>query len=88
VTLLARPSLPGQEPSADCGQGWRAEPGDTIIIDGSDLAGPRIGTIISVGSADGSPPYLVHWHAGDYESRICPGPGARIRRRHRRTAQS
>lgn len=88
VTLLARPGPPGREGPADPGPGVRAEPGDTLVIDGADMVGvARVGTIISVGGADGSPPYLVHWHAGDYQSRICPGPGARIRKRRRPTAQ-
>ena len=87
MTLLARPALPGRELPAESGGGLRAEPGDTLVVDGPAMAGPRVGTIISVGGAEGSPPYLVHWHAGDYESRICPGPGARIQKRHRPAAR-
>lgn len=87
VTLDVRGGMPGRALSAESGQGLRAEPGDSLVIDGANMAGPRIGTIISVGSADGSPPYLVHWHAGDYESRICPGPGARVQKRHPWEAQ-
>ena len=56
-----------------------AEVGDTLVIDDGGMAGlPRIGTIVAVIGRDGSPPYLVHWLAGDYESRILPGPGARV----------
>jgi len=32
---------------------------------------------------DGSPPYLVRWLAGEYESRISPGAGARIEKHQR-----
>ena len=42
----------------------------------------RIGTIVALRNADGSPPYVVHWLAGDYDSLIQPGPTARIERRH------
>ena len=59
-----------------------AEIGDMLVIDDSGMAGlPRIGTIIAVTGPDGSPPYLVRWLAGDYESRIRPGRGARVERR-------
>jgi hypothetical protein len=27
---------------------------------------------------DGSPPYLVHWTAGDYDAQVTPDLGARI----------
>jgi Domain of unknown function (DUF1918) len=54
-----------------------------LIIDQGGPAGiPRIGEIIAVPSADGSPPYLVRWLAGEYESTIWPGAGARVEKRH------
>jgi len=57
----------------------RAEPGDTLIIDGAGTAGlPRTGTIIAVLGQDGTPPYLVYWTAGGYQSVFTPGPGSRI----------
>lgn len=63
----------------DPGQVLQAEPGDTLVFDGAGVADPpRTGTIIAVTGRDGTPPYLVHWTAGDYQSRITPGPGARI----------
>jgi Domain of unknown function (DUF1918) len=56
-----------------------AQPGDTLVIDSASTAGlPRVGIIIAVIGQDGSPPFLVRWITGDYESRIIPGPGARI----------
>jgi len=63
------------------GLALRAEPGDTLVIDGAGAGGlPRTGTIIAVTGQDGSPPYVVRWTSGDYESRISPGPGARVER--------
>jgi hypothetical protein len=71
--------LPSGELPSPHGLVLRAEVGDTLIIDDGGMAGlPRIGTITAVADQDGSPPYLVHWLAGEYESRILPGPGARI----------
>lgn len=70
-----------QAPAAVPGTGLRAEPGDTLVIDGAGGRGlPRTGTIIAVEGQDGRPPYLIRWISGDYESRISPGPGARIER--------
>ena len=61
----------------------RAEIGDTLVIDQACPAGkPRIGEIIAVPNPDGSPPYLVRWLAGEYESVIMPGPAARVEKRH------
>jgi hypothetical protein len=57
----------------------RPELGDTLVIDGAGMAGlPLLGTIVAVYGDDGAPPYLVRWTAGDYESRVFPGAGARI----------
>jgi len=81
VTVLAAIPGPGRRPAPDPvpGTGLRAEPGDTLVIDGTGMSGlPRIGTIIAVAGQDGRPPYLVRWTGGDYESRISPGPGARV----------
>jgi hypothetical protein len=65
----------------------RAEVGDLLVIDQDGAPGPsQIAMIIGVSGADGSPPYVVHWIAGDYESRIVPGAGAHIERRHRHAA--
>jgi Domain of unknown function (DUF1918) len=77
--LNVTPGVPnGELPSAD-GPVLRAEVGDTLVIDSGGMAGlPRIGTIIAVTGQDGSPPYMVRWLAGEYESRILPGAGARV----------
>jgi Domain of unknown function (DUF1918) len=61
----------------------KAQVGDELIIE-SPVPGTsgRIGTIVALRNTDGSPPYVVHWLAGDYDSLIEPGPTARIERRH------
>jgi Domain of unknown function (DUF1918) len=57
----------------------RAEVGDTLIIEAGGRPGtPRIGEIVAVTDPDGSPPYRVRWLAGEYESVIIPGSGARV----------
>ena len=71
----------GGRPSSH-GQVLHAEVGDTLVIDGGGMAGlPRIGMIVAVTGRDGSPPYLVRWLAGEYESRISPGAGAHIEKK-------
>jgi hypothetical protein len=58
-----------------------AQVGDELIIEGPEPGtSGRIGTIVALQNADGSPPYVVHWLAGDYDSLIRPGPTARIKR--------
>ena len=70
ATRRDEPSGPGK---------LRAEVGDLLIIDQGGMAGtPNVGVIIDVPSADGSPPYLVRWIAGDYESTVLPGEGAHV----------
>jgi hypothetical protein len=50
-----------------------------VVAEGAGVAGiPRIGEIVAVTKADGSPPFRVRWLAGEYESLVFPGPGARI----------
>jgi hypothetical protein len=61
----------------------RAQIGDTLLIEDESVAStPRIGRILAVSSPDGSPPYRVRWLAGEYESLITPGPGARVEKGH------
>ena len=80
MTAPAPAAAPGREPPGGPGQVPRAEPGDTLVIDGAGGAGlPRTGTIIAVSGQDGSPPYLVHWTVGVSDAQITPGPGARTR---------
>lgn len=61
-----------------------AEVGDELIIESMEpVQTRRVGTIVGLKNADGSPPYLVHWVAGDYDSLIYPGPGTRMTVHHR-----
>lgn len=61
----------------------KARVGDELVIGGPEPGtSGRIGTIVAFQNADGSPPYVVHCLAGDYDSLIRPGPTARIERRH------
>jgi hypothetical protein len=63
----------------------RAEVGDELIVEKTDSGQDRrVGTIVAIESSDGSPPYLVHWVGGDYQSLVFPWPGVRIRRRKAR----
>jgi Domain of unknown function (DUF1918) len=72
----------GQEPPSRSAGPLCAEVGDTFIMDEAGTGGqPRIGTIVAVITPDGSPPHVVRWLAGEYESTIYPGPGARIQKR-------
>lgn len=68
-------------PDTDSCQAVRPAVGDILIIDGAGMAGlPLLGTIVGVSGDDGAPPYLVRWTGGDYESRVVPGPRARIKK--------
>lgn len=79
VPVPAVPASAGRRPPRYAGVSLRAEPGDTLAIDGAGMAGlPRLGIVVAVYGRNGAPPYLVRWTAGDYESRVYPGPGARI----------
>jgi hypothetical protein len=81
VIAPARSGSAGQDLISHSSGPLRAEAGDTLIVDGDGLGGlPRIGTIVAVSDPAGSPPFLVRWLAGDYESRISPGLGARVQR--------
>lgn len=83
VLMSAMPGVPGEGQRRDTGEGMRAEPGDTLVIDGAGMAGlPLLGLIVAVYGQDGAPPYLVRWTAGDYESRVYPGAGARIEKHY------
>ncbi len=65
----------------------RAEVGDLLVIDQGGMAGtPNIGVIIDVLGRDGSPPYLVRWIAGEFESTVVPGEGAHIEKIRRPAA--
>lgn len=49
------------------------------MIEGVCLGQPqRVGRILEVRAADGSPPYLVRWVRPGYTTLIVPGPDARV----------
>jgi Domain of unknown function (DUF1918) len=61
-----------------------AEVGDELVVESTEpVQSRRVGTIVGLKAADGSPPYLVHWVIGDYDSLIFPGPGTRMEVHHR-----
>lgn len=79
VPVPAMPASPGRCPHRGGRVSMRAEPGDTLAIDGAGMARvPRLGVIVAVYGWDGAPPCLARWTAIGYESRVYPGPGARI----------
>lgn len=51
----------------------RALVGDRLVV-GAD----RIGVVIGVPSADGSPPYIVRWLEGDHVAMVQPDQYSRI----------
>jgi hypothetical protein len=53
----------------------RAQVGDRLIPDGDP---DRIGVIIGLRNADGSPPYVVKWLTSGHIALVFPGPYARI----------
>jgi hypothetical protein len=62
----------------------KAEIGDELVVECAEpMSSRRTGTIVGLKTADGSPPYLVHWVVGDYESLIFPGPNTKMEIRHR-----
>lgn len=83
VTVGVTADSPHHEMRSRLSRALRAEVGDTLIIEVRGPAGiPRVGEIVAVTSPDGSPPYRVRWLAGEYESVISPGPGARVEKGH------
>jgi hypothetical protein len=62
----------------------KAEIGDELVVESTEaMSARRTGTIVGLKTADGSPPYLVHWVVGDYDSLIFPGPSTRMEVHHR-----
>jgi len=62
----------------------RAHVGDELIVETTvPVPSRRVGLVIGLKNADGSPPYLVHWVVGDYTSLIFPGPDTRMTVRHK-----
>jgi hypothetical protein len=53
----------------------RAEVGDRLLPDGDHS---RVGVIIGLQNADGSPPYVVKWLSDGHIALVSPEPYARI----------
>ena len=57
----------------------KAEVGDWLVMKGFTIDQPdQRGLITEVASADGSPPYVVHWLDSDHVTTVFPGPDAVI----------
>ena len=57
----------------------KAEAGDWLVMKGSTVdQQDQRGLITEVHSADGSPPYMVHWLESDHVAMVFPGPDAII----------
>jgi len=57
----------------------KAKVGDFLVIKGTTVEQhDQRGVITEVRSADGSPPYVVHWLANDHIATVYPGPDALI----------
>lgn len=54
--------------------------GDRLMADGDH---GRVGVIIGVRNADGSPPYVVRWLTDGHIAMVFPGPYSRIVRGER-----
>jgi hypothetical protein len=53
----------------------KAQVGDQLVPDG-DI--DRIGLVIGLPNADGSPPYVIKWLSSGHIALVSPGPYARI----------
>lgn len=69
------------------GEPLKAAVGDRLVIDRSSSGGPRrVGLIVGVRHADGSPPYTVRWLDQERETLVFPGPDAHIEHRQAHAA--
>lgn len=59
----------------------KAHRGDRLIIEGTHVGdGRRIGVIVELRHADGTPPYVVRWLDDGHQVLVFPGPNARVER--------
>jgi hypothetical protein len=59
-----------------------AHVGDRIVLEGTRAGDQRrIGVVLEVRNADGTPPYLVKWLDDEHEAFVFPGSDARIEHR-------
>ncbi len=56
-----------------------AQPGQWLVVHGRVTDSPeRVGEIVEVPHADGSPPYVVRWLGEDHTCVVFPGPDAGV----------
>lgn len=71
--MLGRPET-GQK-----GADVKARKGDTLIVSGHRVGqARRMGTIVEVLGADGSPPFRVRWQGSDEDHLVVPGSDASV----------
>jgi hypothetical protein len=57
----------------------KARAGDRLILEGIHVGDPRrVGIVLGVPHADGSPPYNVRWLDNGHEALVFPGSEARV----------
>ena len=57
----------------------KAQTGDRLVVEGIHVGDARrVGVILDVSHADGSPPYTVRWLDDGHETLVFPGSEARI----------
>lgn len=57
----------------------KAAVGDRLVVAGPHVGdAARVGVIVEVEHADGSPPYLVRWLADGHQALVFPGPDAHV----------
>jgi hypothetical protein len=62
----------------------KAHVGDELVVESRvPVPSRRVGIVVGLKNVDGSPPYLVHWVVGDYDSLIFPGPDTRMTVHHK-----
>lgn len=56
-----------------------AQAGDWLVVEGRDISHhARRAQILSVRSADGTPPYRVRWADDGHEALVVPGPDTHV----------
>ena len=61
------------------GHGLVAHVGDRLVVEDTQAGDrKRVGVVVELRKADGSPPYLVRWLDDDSVGLVFPGPDARV----------
>jgi hypothetical protein len=59
-----------------------AKVGDRLVVEGTHLGdGRRVGVVLEVHHADGTPPYVIRWLDTGHRTLVFPGPNARVETR-------